>query len=282
MISSSFFITLICQGQKVGHFSVSFKPGIQYYQGDLSESPLPAVKTTHFSAGIDIGYRPWPLIQFTLGYQYGKVSGADSLVPGHEIRNFHFYSNIHDVNVLTYINLNEIYRKIWPNKLMKKFDFKPGFTGIDLVLGFGIFKFNPKGEYMGEEYELQKLGTEGQHVNSGSYPEPYNLWQLNYKYGLSLGYNLSRQFSISLQGIYTVTFTDYIDDVSGTYPAYEKLIQSANGEATTYFTYGGRDGSKVREGNLRGNEATNDGYVNILFRLTYTFSKSEFNRIIKL
>lgn len=268
--------------QNKGHFSVALSPGLMYYQGDLSGSSLPNLKTSHLSAGLDFGYRPGRLIMFTLGYQYGKISGADSLVPSHESRNLHFYSNVHEIRVLTYVNLLEIYHKIRPKKLVKKVDFKPGFDGPQLILGCGYFMFNPKGELDGTDYNLQKLGTEGQNIASGGYDDPYNLWGINLKYGLAVDYNLSRQFSLQLQFVYTQTFTDYLDDVSGNYPEYDKLIKTTNGDIASYFAYGGRDGSVVSPDINRGNDEKNDGFINMSIKLTYTFGRAEFGRLMKL
>ena len=268
--------------QRKGHFNLSLTPGAMFYQGDLSDDLSSYLKTTHFSIGIDFGYRLNRMFNFTFGYTYGKLSGADSLISGREGRNFAFYTNIHDVHLLSFTDLNAIRRKFWPRKTVGKQDWGPSISGPELILGLGYFRFNPKGVYQGTEYELNKLGTEGQRLSSGSYPAPYNLFQFSVKYGLGMGYNISRQMNLTLMVIYNMTFTDYIDDVSGEYPDYQQLISSDNGEETAYFTYGGRDGSVIRKGSSRGNPDKNDGYMEFGLKITYTFGRSEFNRMMNL
>lgn len=252
-----------------------------FYQGDIS-GDFPDIKTTHPSFGFDFGYKPGKIFSFSIGYTFGKLSGADSLVPGKEERNFHFFTTIHDFQLMSSSDLNAIRRKIWPRKTVDRSDFEPGFTGPDFLLGLGFMKFNPKGEKDGEIYQLQKLGTEGQHISAGDYPEPYKLWVFNIKYGISVGYNFGRQFNLEVQMIYTKTLTDYLDDVSGEYPDYNDLMKSENGETTAYFTYGGRDGSLTEKGRLRGNPDSNDSYSSLVFKLTYIFGRSEFQRLMNL
>ena len=252
-----------------------------FYQGDLS-GDFPDIKTTHLSMGIDFGYKPGKIFAFYLGYTIGKLSGADSLVSGKEKRNLHFYTLVHDFRLQTSIDLKAILRKIWPNKIVGRSDFEPGFTGPNLILGVGMLKFNPKGEKNGQVYQLQKLGTEGQYIPNGNYGEPYKLWSFNIKYGFGMGYNLGRQLNLEAQLIYTKTFTDYLDDVSSEYPDYNQLIASDNGETTAFFTYGGNDGSTKPKGSLRGNPGTQDSFITLGFKLTYTFGRSEFQRIMNL
>lgn len=267
-------------GQK-GYYSISGTPGFMYYNGDMS-GDFPDTKTTHFSFGLDFGYTRGGIFKFTLGYQYGKISGADSLIGNSDFRNCHFYSSIHDIRFLTYIDLIKIWRKFKPNKTLNRADWEPGFTGPNIILGLGILRFNPKGEMDGESYELQKLGTEGQYLSGGDYPSPYSLWTFNLKYGFGFGYNVSRQVNLELQLLYFQTFSDYLDDVSTEYPNYNELLKSENGDIATYFSYGGKDGSKIPEGKPRGNSDKNDGIMTFGLKVTYTFGRSEFTRIMNL
>ena len=252
-----------------------------YYNGDLKENPWPEKGYNHFSIGFDIGYRINSIFNVTLGYAYGQISGADSLVPGHEERNLHFKSIINDFRLYTYIDLNALRKTIWKRKLTEKQDWKGGFTGPDVILGIGMLKFDPQGYYNGDWYNLQPLGTEGQNLG-GEYSEPYKLWQFNVKYGLGAGWTFSQQFHIELQAVYTHVFTDYLDDVSSEYPEYNEIAKGPEGDLTTYFTYGGNDGSVVPKGSARGNVQKKDGYMIIGLKLTYIFSRSEMQRLLNL
>lgn len=251
-----------------------------YYNGDLKGNPWPEKGYNHFSIGVDVGYRINSIFNLTLGYTYGKISGADSLVSGHEKRNLHFKSVINDFKLYTYIDLNAIRKKIWKKKLVGKQDWKPGLKGPDIILGIGLLKFEPKGYYDGEWYNLQPLGTEGQNLG-GDYPETYKLWQFNVKYGLGLGWRFTRQFEVELQAVYTHVFTDYLDDVSGEYPEYNEIAKGPEGDVTTHFTYGGNDGSLVPKGSSRGNPEKNDGIMLIGLKVTYIFSRQEIKRLLR-
>lgn len=246
-----------------------------YYQGDMSSSLAPDMRTSHFSLGFGVGYRLNQIVKLELGYNRGKISGADSLVSGHEKRNLHFESPISDIRLLTYIDLFGIYDKIWPNTLMEGEYGGRKFLGPGLIFGIGYTKYNPKGFYNGEWYRLRDLGTEGQHIPGGAYPEPYNKWALNIKYGISFGYKLSNKVHLEMEFIYHDVFTDYLDDLSGTYPDYNELIATENGKIAAQFTYGGRDGSVVRKGQLRGNPDTKDAFVTFGFKLTYVISRKD-------
>lgn len=253
-------------------------PGMMYYQGDLSGGAFPAGGTTHFTAAVDFSYELSRIFEISLGYTYGRISGDDALVPGHEERNLRFYSNINDIKLLVFTNINSIRRVIWPKSLMKSQHIPKSFSSPRLILGVGVLRCNPKARSEnGRVYQLQQLGTEGQLIG-GDYPEPYKRWQFNVKYGLGMGYYISSQIHVELQVIYTQTFTDYLDDVSGTYPDYNELMQTENGDITAYFTYGGRDGSKVEQGKSRGNASSNDGLITTGLKFTYIFTGDELRR----
>jgi len=246
-----------------------------YYQGDMSGSPVPDLRTSHFSLGFNVGYQLNQIVKLDLGYMRGKISGADSLVAGHEKRNLHFESPISDFRLLAYIDIYAIYNKIWPSSLLEGEYGGRKFVGPSLIAGIGYTKFNPKGYYEGEWYKLRDLGTEGQNIPGGDYPEPYNNWAFNVKYGLSFGYKLSKKINLEMEFIYHNVFNDYLDDLSGTYPDYNELIATENGDLVAQFTYGGRDGSVVRKGQLRGNPDTKDAFVTFGFKLTYLFSRRD-------
>jgi hypothetical protein len=126
------------------------------------------------------------------------------------------------------------------------------------------------------------LGTEGQQIGSGAYSTPYSKWEFSVKYGLGMGYYLSKFLHLEIQGIYNQVFSDYLDDVSGYYPDYNELEKTKDGEAAIYFAYGGRDGSQISSSTKRGNDEKNDGFITFGVKVTYIFGKSEFMRFMKL
>lgn len=82
--------------------------------------------------------------------------------------------------------------------------------------GLGIFSFNPKTWYQGEEIELQPLGTEGQGIKP--YGQKYSRVGLILPFSLGIRFvEPKRLYSIGIDFTYTYTFTDYLDDVSKRY-----------------------------------------------------------------
>ena len=109
-------------------------------------------------------------------------------------------------------------------------------------LGIGAFYHNPKGQVpafdthspdynpndplstpesarfsnAGDWVALQPLGTEGQNID-GSGVEPYSLFQINIPLGVGFRMRLPGNFDASVELGARYLFTDYLDDVSGTY-----------------------------------------------------------------
>tara|TARA_Y100000589_G_scaffold80960_2_gene74883 strand:+ start:1376 stop:2293 length:918 start_codon:yes stop_codon:yes gene_type:complete len=91
-----------------------------------------------------------------------------------------------------------------------------------LYTGVSIFHFNPKAENKnGEWISLQPLGTEGQGTTysfDGEVREKYSLIQISIPMGGGIKYAVNEYFNIILEYSVRKTFTDYLDDVSKTYP----------------------------------------------------------------
>ena len=105
-----------------------------------------------------------------------------------------------------------------------RFPFSPFvFTGVS------FFHFNPQarrydtqnpfdrdGEGTSNPWtELQPLGTEGQNIVPGK--EPYMLSQFSIPLGVGFKLSLGENVNMMLEYGIRKTFTDYLDDVSGTY-----------------------------------------------------------------
>ncbi|MEQ8522444.1 MAG: hypothetical protein RIC15_09875 [Vicingaceae bacterium] len=170
-------MNLQTSGQR--RISISSSPVAMYYQGDLSGSIFPSLKTTHPGMEIAFGFRLNEAFKFRLGYLRGRVSGRDSLVSSLAVRNLHFRSPISDIRLMANVDVVELFRKIWPGKLMNSREYRRNLIGPDLIMGLGMVKMNPKGNYQGDWVALQALGTEGQFIEGEDNPTPYKLWQFN-------------------------------------------------------------------------------------------------------
>lgn len=237
--------------------------------------------TMNLMKGITFNVIPNEIFSVRLAINFGKLEGADSLISGkggfeeaRKARNQHFKSNIFEAYAAAEVYPTALL-EYDPSDLTHKF--RP--YGI---LGVGVFKFNPKGQYIdasgnAQWVELQPLRTEGQGMSKHPSRETYSLTQINVPYGIGLKYFFSDRFNLSFEIINRKTFTDYIDDVSTTYIAdqdfydYFGATQKADiarqmANKSTLLT-GGLNRAGFEAGDKRGTATNNDAYYATTFKL---------------
>ena len=138
-----------------------------------------------------------------------------------------------------------------------------------ILVGFSGFYFNPRAKLNDTWYSLKSLTTEGQDNEYFSFSGAFVL-------GGGMKFDLTREWSINIELVHHRVFTDYLDDVSGTYPNLTSL-RSRKGDiaadlsdpsiATDQFTNIGE------EGRQRGNSKDGDSFNLIQVGLVYYFSK---------
>jgi len=187
---------------------VGFIGGVSYYLGDLN--------TTHFNnslpfGGIVIRKNIDRRFSYKAELLYLNISADDREDATDTIaidRGLHFRSSVFELsgqiefNFLPFESGNALYT--WTPFV---------YTGLS------FFHFNPQAENKdGLWVNLQELGTEGQ--GSTSFPErtKYPLAQLTIPLGGGLKIAINPSFNIILEYGVRKTFTDYLDDVSTTYP----------------------------------------------------------------
>ncbi len=98
----------------------------------------------------------------------------------------------------------------------------PLYTWTPFVYGgVSIFNFNPQAENAatnGEWVDLQEMGTEGQGSTTFPDRQKYSLIQFSAALGGGVKIAVSNSFNIIFEYSTRKTFTDYLDDVSTTYP----------------------------------------------------------------
>jgi len=187
---------------------VGFILGASYYLGDLN--------TTHFNnslpfGGIVIRKNIDRRFSYKAELLYLNIAADDRNDATDTIaidRDLHFRSPVYELS-------GQI-----------EFNFLPFEAGNALYTwtpfvytGLSFFHFNPQAENKeGLWVNLQELGTEGQ--GSTSFPErtKYPLAQLAIPLGGGLKIAINPSFNIILEYGVRKTFTDYLDDVSKTYP----------------------------------------------------------------
>ena len=187
---------------------VGFIGGASYYLGDLN--------TTHFNnslpfGGIVIRKNIDRRFSYKAELLYLNIAADDRVDATDTIainRGLHFRSSVFELS-------GQI-----------EFNFLPFEAGNALYTwtpfvytGLSFFQFNPQAENKdGLWVNLQELGTEGQ--GSTSFPErtKYPLTQLAIPLGGGLKIAVNPSFNIILEYGVRKTFSDYLDDVSTTYP----------------------------------------------------------------
>jgi hypothetical protein len=244
---SFIFFTLSAQTWETGGFI-----GGSGYMGDLN--PIQSYKLTKPAFGglvkrnID-GY--WA---FKLSLTQGKISADDAKSDNAQFRqrNLSFSSSLTEVSLQTEFNF---FRYV--PSISEKFYTPYIFTGVSYVF------FNPTASYNGNTYQLNDYRTEGQ-------ARPYKKEALAIPYGAGIKYNISGKWNLIGEIGYRTAFTDYLDDVSDTYPdkasmndATRAALSDRSGETTGVYV--GATGSQ------RGDFRKRDTYMFALISLTYTF-----------
>lgn len=220
--------------------------GGSYYIGEL--------KSTHF---IDSKLAYGGIFRYNLSLRhsirltafYGEIHGDDAKSNNDfEVnRNLNFNSNLLELAVGFEID--------WFNYRISdmKYPITPYF-----FYQFAYARINPKTSFEGNEIALRPLGTEGQGTGLPNTKDRlYSLNQFTVPLGIGLKFNLRRRVAMSFEYGIRLTFTDYLDDVSGNYIDYD-LLSAENGPLAASLANRSLDG--VNYGINRGNASTKDWY----------------------
>lgn len=234
--------------------------GAAYYFGDLNSSyslskPGPAAS---FNGRFNFNTRT--SIVFTGSWAYIYADDADSKNGYEQARNLSFASNIFDV--ATTIEFNFLpYRHG---------SYGESFTPYVLT-GFSAFHFNPRAELNDEWYRLRDLGTEGQEQGN-----EYFLISGSWIFGGGFKMDLNRVWSINIEFNSHQVFTDYLDDVSTTYPDLDAL-ENRKGPIAAALSDRSLENPRFpelgEEGKQRGDSKDNDSFNIFKVSLMYYFGR---------
>ncbi|TGE26276.1 DUF6089 family protein [Hymenobacter metallicola] len=216
--------------------SVGVSLNAMNYFGDVvPKASIPSLRfaATRPNIGFNFTHRFAPRISVRAALAYGRITGddekaadkndADARFRYH--RNMNFRNDIFEASAVGVFDL--IANR---NNYIKRPDFVPY-----VFAGIGVFHHNPKGLVRGgtipaslssgDYVDLQPLRTEG---------VDYSLWNFSLPFGGGVRYKINKSFDIGLEIGWRKTFSDYLDDVSGTYVEDSKL----GGDAAKYFGRG--------------------------------------------
>ncbi|MFK8103387.1 MAG: DUF6089 family protein [Saprospiraceae bacterium] len=234
--------------------------GVSYYFGDLNTSL--DLSKPGLALGLIGRYNFNNRICLKFSANYGSISAndADSDNIYERARNLSFQSIVVDGTAQLEFNF-----------LPYTHGSRDEFYTPYLFAGLSAFYFNPQTEYEGALVNLRDLGTEGQFRG-----EEYYSIQGALAYGGGFKIDLSYEWSINVEISGRRLFSDYLDDVSGTYADKDDLDAFRGADAVALsdrsITIDGVNDTQIGQvGRQRGNSNNNDSYVMMGIGLVYYF-----------
>lgn len=248
--------------------------GQSVYWGDLNAPEFSTNLSNREWAGqAYVRYNHTPKLSFRAALLVAQLSGDDrnSPIDWQQQRNLRF------TNTLVEVSLNAEYYLFGMDHNAGQV-FSPYLTG-----GLAFFRHNPMTDYLGQTVALQPLGTEGQGL--AGFDDKYSLVNLAIPFGGGAKISITDKLSVNIAIVGRRTFTDYLDDVGGTYVNYDEL-SAGNGELAAILgnrmaeSMGSSEPIYVETGAKRGGETVRDYFftfmvsVNYYLKSTDAFSKS--------
>jgi len=228
--------------------------------------------STFWNGMVGYRYRFHPYWATSSVLNVGMVRGNDALTNEiiRESRNLHFRSMVieYSQRIECIILANEKFGARYRIPGMK--GFKNHNEQIYLFTGVGVSYFNPKAQYNGNWTALRPLRTEGQGLAEG--PKEYLPVTATIPFGIGFRMGIGRMWRLGIEATYVKTFTDYMDDVSGTYYDPSALASQVGPEAAYLSNPSVQNSSWFAAGQQRGDKQ-NDAYfyLNLVFYRNITY-----------
>lgn len=258
---------------KLKSLSIYGTVGLANYFGELCPTGECYTKSK-FNIGFGSERRFNDYLSASINAQFYRIEGSDAATGGNGKRNLSFRANNFEITAIgsfEFLNYNSF-------RYLSRAEFP---ISMSVFLGGGITTNNPTALYKGEYVALRPLQTEGKSYSAIVPVIPF---------GLTIGYRINNQFNVSLNAGYRKVFSDYLDDVSGSYQdpasitdpttralAYRGIVRTEENayegmegpvNDPTYPYYG--------PGSNRGNSGTKDGYLLISIKAEYFLPVSPF------
>ena len=228
--------------------------GASNYYGDLSQGQN--VKHFYPSAGVYQRYNFTDYFAWRNQYSYLHVSGTTDGNKNYEVQGLNFQTSVHEFSS------------------MLSFDFHRFGTNINnqsstpyALLGLGVFRFDPH-RLDAEEVNLHA-------ANTGMRKNNYSRVQMSIPIGLGYKRKISQKrnrgaWIVGVEALWRKTFTDALDDVTGTYPDF-RAISDAQGEGSAQYSQPQvlKGLNPFPKGTFRGDPHLKDWYYFVGFNLSY-------------
>jgi len=234
--------------------------GAAHYTGDLQNKRID-LSQSQATAGLGLSYDISNKLIIRGAANYIKLSGRDE--PGNAakrvlFRNLSFKSTVWEAQLALEYNLLDIEAR--------------GFTPY-VFAGVAAFHFNPYAfDASGKKVFLRSLNTEGQGLTQYPDRKQYSNNQFAIPFGGGIKLALTDKLQVGVELGFRKLFTDYLDDVSGTY-ADSTILANARGQQTIAFAYRGLEINNAAlypaAGTIRGNPKNKDWYFITGIRISY-------------
>lgn len=242
-----------------------FWAGTSVFLGDLN--PTVSFKNARWATGAFYRYNFNNRMAVRAQMNYGFLDASDSRIkrfPYLQARNLNFKSQLVELAATFEINF-------FKYSLIKSRDTKQWTPYI--FMGGSLFYYNPYTQLDAVKYKLESVGTEGQKTaNRPTKNRGYDQYAFAIPYGIGVKVALNNNWAINVEASSRITFTDYIDDVSGVY---------AEPEDINYFVNGVNVGPALADrstanigipGKQRGTSKDKDRFMFVGIGLTYTIN----------
>ena len=236
-------------------FVVQIGSGTTSYFGDVVDDYV-LTFNGNFNAGMLWRFHNRVALDANIGWFRMAAKDADS-EDGKALRGLSFFSNNYEVSGVVQVMLFPEQARFYLRRRLNPY----------LFGGVGLLYYNPKAELDGEKYALRPLQTEG--------PEnAYSGFTATFPMGIGVKIKINAFFNVAVEGRFTYTLSDYLDDVSsGVYPdpsSFEddiaRRLSDRSGEA------GANPAFAVEPRNVRGNPNAKDNYLHMLVKIQYYIS----------
>jgi len=239
----------------------SFGMGSSSYFGELKNDGDIFVDLK-YNLEFGLEYKLSPRISPKVMLTFFRLQGDDSKAAGggREFRNLRFVSDNIELSAVGIVQLFEDHARYYQRKAFNAYAF----------LGLGVTWFNPRAEMPETDWNGDPIADAGKVVSLRQYSTEQNSYgniTLAIPFGLGIRYKLNPWFNIALDGGYRFTLTDYIDDVSTTYPGIAAFSDPA--AAALSDRRHELDLPPWDEGHIRGNPDAGDGYFLINIKVEY-------------
>ncbi len=216
--------------------------GASYYLGDLNTEFR--LNRPGLAGGLMARYNFNTRICNSTSINYGRLRARDedSTNSVEKMRNLSFYTDVFDLtstmefNFFNYVHGTDEW-------------YTPYVLG-----GFSVFSYNPKAKLNDETYSLRDFTTEGQLDG-----ESYGLFHAAFTVGIGIKWDINEDWSFNVHLGSRKVFTDYLDDVSTSYPDQNNLALTQGPIAAQLSDRSGIDGFAT-QGRQRGDSKENDSY----------------------